>query len=134
MLTAMPFAFYYMPYLTYTLKNYSPVAFYEKLIDMVSYISSRSMLFKKLKKVPAPFASGYNIVKTLGNRQMVGRLRHILNLLNTGKQFRTFHEHETDVLPEFYHRQYERLLGPYATLMSHKERKPILVSHKKNEA
>jgi hypothetical protein len=64
---------------------------------------------------------------------MIGRLRDILNLLNTDKQFRAFHEHETDVLPEFYHRQYERFLGPYATIMSRQERKPTLVSHNKNE-
>jgi hypothetical protein len=55
-LTAMPFTFYYMPYLVYTLKNYSPVVFYERLIDMVSYISSGSMLLKRLKNAPAPFS------------------------------------------------------------------------------
>jgi radical SAM superfamily enzyme YgiQ (UPF0313 family) len=132
-LKAMPFTFYYMPYLVYTLKNYSTTVFYEKLIDMVSYISSGSMLLKKLRKAPAPFSSGYNIVKTLSNRQIIGRLRHILNLLNTDKQFRAFHEHETDVLPEYYNRQYELSIGPYAALMSHEERKPILVSHKKDE-
>src|SRR4030043_526771 len=131
-LTAMPFTFYYMPYLVYTLKNYSPVVYYEKLIDMVSYISSGSMLLKRLKNAPAPFPAGYNLVKTLGNRQMIGRLRNILNLLNTNKQSRTFHEHETDFLPEFYHYQYERLLGPYAALMSHEERKPILARQRKN--
>jgi hypothetical protein len=64
---------------------------------------------------------------------MIGRLRNILNLLNTNKQFRAFHEHETDVLPEFYHYQYERLLGPYAALMSHEERKPILVRQRRND-
>jgi radical SAM superfamily enzyme YgiQ (UPF0313 family) len=132
-LTAMPFTFYYMPYLVYTLKNYSPAVFYEKLIDMVSYISSGSMLLKKIRKDPAPFSSGYNIVKTLSNRQIIGRLRNILNLLNTDRQFRAFHEHETDVLPEFYHRQYEHFLGPYAALVSREERIPVLVSHKKNE-
>lgn len=132
-LTTMPFSFYYMPYLVYTLKNYSPVIFYEKLIDMFSYISSGSMLLKRLKNAPTPFPSGYNLVKTLGNRQMIGRFRDILNLLVTNKQFRAFHEHETDVLPEYYHRQYERLLGPYATLMSHEERKPILVRQRKND-
>jgi radical SAM superfamily enzyme YgiQ (UPF0313 family) len=129
-LTAMPFTFYYMPYLVYTLKNYSPVVFYEKLIDMVSYISSGNMLLKRLKNSPPSFPSGYNLVKALGNRQMIGRLRNILDLLNTDKQFRAFHEHETEVLPEYYHRQYERLLGPYATLMSREERKPILVPDK----
>jgi radical SAM superfamily enzyme YgiQ (UPF0313 family) len=132
-LTAMPFSFYYMPYLVYTLKNYSPAVFYEKLIDMVSYISSGSVFLKKLKTAPAPFPSGYNLVKALANRQMIGRLRNILSLLNTNKQFRAFHEHETDVLPEFYHRQYERFLGPYATLLSRQERKPILVGHKKDD-
>jgi len=132
-LTAMPFTFYYMPYLVYTVKNYSTTVFYEKLIDMVDYISSGSMLQKKLKKAPAPFASGYNIVKTLSNRQIIGRLRYILNLLNNDRQFRAFHEHETDILPEYYHQQYESLMGPYASLMSRKERKPVLVSHKQNE-
>ena len=132
-LTSMPFTFYYMPYLVYTLKNYSTTVFYEKLIDMVSYISSGSMLLKKLRKAPAPFSSGYNIVKTLGNKQIIVRLRDILNLLNTDSQFRAFHEHETDVLPEFYHRQYESLMGPYAALMSHEDRIPLLVSHKKDE-
>ncbi|OGO32340.1 MAG: hypothetical protein A2Z29_02535 [Chloroflexi bacterium RBG_16_56_11] len=132
-LTTMPFSFYYMPYLVHTLKNYSPVVFYEKLADMLSYISSGNMLLKRLKNAPSLFPAGYNLVKTLGNRQMVGRLRNILNLLNTNKQFRAFHEHETDVLPEFYHYHYERLLGPYAALMSHEERKPILVRQRKND-
>jgi hypothetical protein len=132
-LTTMPFSFYYMPYLVSTLKNYSPVVFYEKLIDMLSYISSGKMLLKRLKDAHALFPAGYNLVKTLGNRQMIGRLRNILNLLNNNKQFRAFHEHETDVLPEFYHYHYERLLGSYASLMSHEERKPILVKQRKND-
>jgi radical SAM superfamily enzyme YgiQ (UPF0313 family) len=132
-LTAMPFTFYYMPYLVYTLKNYSPVVFYEKLIDMLSYISSGKMLLKRLKNADALYPAGYNLVKTLGNRQMIGRLRNILNLLNINKQFRAFHDHETNVLPEFYHYQYERLLGPYATLMPYEEREPILGRQRKND-
>ena len=132
-LTSMPFTFYYMPYLVFMLKNYSAAAFYEKLIDIISYISSGKMLLKRLKSSPSPFPAGYNFVKTLGNRQMIGRLREILNLLNTDSQFRAFHAHETDVLPEFYHRQYEHLLGPYAALMSREERKPVLVSQKKKD-
>jgi radical SAM superfamily enzyme YgiQ (UPF0313 family) len=126
-LTTMPFSFYYMPYLVYTLKNYDPVSYYTKLIDMFSYIFSGSLLIKRLKNTPAPLHSGYNLFKTLGNRQMIGRFRDILDLLVTDKQFRAFHEHQTDVLPEFYHHQYERILGHYATLMSREDRKPILV-------
>ncbi|MDD4873753.1 MAG: radical SAM protein [Dehalococcoidales bacterium] len=133
-LTTMPFSFYYMPYLVYTLKNYSPVVFYEKLMDILLYISSGSLLLKRLRSTPELLQSSYNVFKTIGNRQMAERLRNILNLLNTNKQFRAFHEHETDVLPEFYHYQYERSLGSYATLMSREERKPILVNIEKNGA
>jgi len=107
----MPFSFYYMPYLTYTLKNYNPVEFYEKLIDLMSYISSGSLLLKRLNSSKIPMQSGFNVFKTLGNRQMVGRFREILKLLVTDKQFRAFHEHETDVLPEYYHHQYENFLA-----------------------
>ncbi len=132
-LTSMPFSFYYMPYLVFMLNNYSAAAYYEKLIDIISYISSGKMLLQRLKSSPSPFPAGYNLVKTLGNRQMIGRLSEILNLLKSDAQFRAFHAHETDVLPEFYHRQYEELLGPYASLMAREERKPVLVSQKKKD-
>ena len=127
LLTSMPFTFYYMPYLVFTSKNYSPVTFYEKLIDIFSYVSSGSMLLKRVQSSSSPLLAGYNLIKTLGNRQMVGRLSEILHLLKSDPQFKAFHEHETDVLPEFYHRQYEHSLGPYASLMSREERKPVLV-------
>ncbi|MFC2024538.1 B12-binding domain-containing radical SAM protein [Chloroflexota bacterium] len=133
LLTSMPFSFYYMPYLVFMLKNYSAVTFYEKLIEIISYVFSVNMLLKRLKNDPSPVPAGYSLLKTLSNRPMIGRLREILYCLKTDPQFRAFHEHETDVLPEFYHRQYEHLLGPYATLMSREERKPILVSQRKND-
>jgi hypothetical protein len=133
LLVSMPFTFYYLPYLVYMLKNYDPVTFYEKLIDIFSYISSRNMLLKRLQKTSALFPTAYNFFKGLGNRQMVGRLRYILNLLTTDKQFRAFHEHQTDVLPEYYHHEYERFLGPYATLMPYEDRKPILASQRESD-
>ena len=42
------------------------------------------------------------------------------------QQFRAFHEGASDTLPEFYHQEYEALLGPYASLMSREERTPYL--------
>ena len=124
-LTSMPFTFYYMPYLAFVLKNYTTAAYYEKLIDLFSHISSGKMLLTRLKSAPYFFPAGYNMVKTLGNRNMIRSLSEILNLLNTDAQFRAFHEHETDVLPEFYHNRYDELLGPYASLLSREERKPV---------
>jgi hypothetical protein len=107
------------------------VAFYEKLIDLFSHISSGRMLAQRLKYASSPFPAGYNFVKTLGNRQMIGRFSEILELLRTNRQFRAFHEHETEVLPEFYHRKYDDLLGSYAALMPREERKPVLIKHEK---
>jgi hypothetical protein len=127
LLTAMPFSFYYMPYLVFVLKNYDAPTFYKKLIELISFVSSGTMLVQRLKSSPTTFSAGYNFVKALGNRQMIGRLNEILTLLNTDAQFRAFHDHKTDILPEFYHRQYERLLGPYSGLISREERKPLLV-------
>jgi radical SAM superfamily enzyme YgiQ (UPF0313 family) len=133
LLTSMPFTFYYMPYLVFLLKNYDATTFYQKLIDLIAYISSGKMLINRLKSSPSPFPAGYNMIKTLGNRQMIGRLGEILTLLKTDSQFRAFHAHETDVLPEYYHHQYETLLGPYASLMTEEDRKPVLVGHKKKD-
>lgn len=128
-LAGMPFSFYYLPYLVYTLRNYSPVDFYQKLIEMFYYVSSGKMLRKRLRAAPSLIPAGYAFMKTLGTRQMINKLSPILDLLKNDKQFRAFHEHETEVLPEFYHRQYESLLGPYAPLMSRQDREPVLVSH-----
>jgi hypothetical protein len=47
-------------------------------------------------------------------------------MLRSDREFRTFHEGRSQVLPEFYHRMYERRLGPYAELMSRRDRVPNL--------
>jgi radical SAM superfamily enzyme YgiQ (UPF0313 family) len=133
LLKSMPFTFYYMPYLVFTIKHYDPVTFYEKISGMLAYVSSTNMILKRLKNAPSPFSAGYNTIKALGNRQMTGRLRQILGLLKTDPQFRQFHEHQTEVLPEFYHHEYEEKLGPYAELMSRDDRKPYLVAYKTKE-
>jgi hypothetical protein len=132
-LKTMPFVFYYMPYLTFVVKNYSPASYYEKLIELVAYVSTGKMMLRRFKGTRNAFPTGYNLIKTLGNHQMIKRLTEILNLLKTDSQFRAFHDHETDVLPEFYHHQYERLLGDYASLISREERTPVLVGHKEKK-
>lgn len=123
-LTSMPFAFYYGPNLVNTLKNYSPVAYYEKLMDMFSHMTSGSMLVKRLR-VTSGRIRLWHLTRTLGMRQMLGTFRRFVELLKTDRQFSTFHEGESETLPEFYHRQYELLLGPYATLLSREDRQPV---------
>ena len=115
------------------MQNYSPVDFYEKLISMISHVSSKEMLLARIKDSTSTFAAGYNTIKAPGNRQMTARLRQLLGLLKTDRQFREFHEHKTDALPEFYHYQYERLLGRYAELMSREDRRPVPAAPGKKE-
>ena len=133
LLISMPFSFYNMPYLALTVQNYSSVEFYDKMAQMLSCVSSMKMLVARLERAPSPFAAAYNTVKALGNRQMTARLRRLLGLLKTDRQFREFQEHKTDTLPEFYHYEYERQLGSYAELMSKEDRRPVLVAHAKKE-
>ena len=69
-------------------------------------------------------------VRNLRVREAIGRFRRILDMLTTDKHFLEFHEGRSQVLPEFYHREYERLLGPYASLLPREERTPVLVSNR----
>jgi hypothetical protein len=123
-----------MPYLVFKLKNYDIISYYEKLIELISFVSSGEMLMQRLKNSLSPLAAGYGLAKALDNRQVIKRLREILTLVKNDRQFRAFHEHETDSLPEFYQRKYELLLGLHSGLISREERKPILSSQKIIEA
>jgi len=123
-LTSMPFAFYWGPYLVTRFKNYSPLTYYEKCIELFSHMTSASTLAKRVRTTSGKVCLAY-LARTFGMRQMVGTFRRFAELLKTDRQFRAFHERESDILPEYYHRRYEILLGPYASLMSREERLPV---------
>ncbi|MEE9247925.1 MAG: radical SAM protein [Dehalococcoidia bacterium] len=125
-LKSMPFTFYYQPYLVTTVKNYSPVTYYEKLVELLSHITSRSMLLKRLRATSGRIRIAY-LLRTLSERASLRAFQVITELLKTDRQVRAFHEGESQALPEFYHHQYERLLGPYATLLSREDRQPVLL-------
>ena len=124
-LTSMPFAFYYAPYLVTTMKNYSSVTYYEKLIEMFSHMTSGRMWLKRLRTTSGRIRFTY-LLRTLSERRMLKSLERIAELMRTDPQLRAFHEGESQTLPEFYHHQYERSLGPYATLLSREDRQPLL--------
>jgi radical SAM superfamily enzyme YgiQ (UPF0313 family) len=124
MLTSMPFAFYWGPYLVTTPKNYTPVAYYEKLSEIYSHSATATMLIKRLRTNPSAVRFAHS-ARTIGQRAMAKTLRGLGELMKSDPQLRAFHERKTDTLPEFYHHQYERLLGPYASLMSREDRQPL---------
>ena len=125
-LESMPFSFYYSPYLVTTLKNYDPITYYRKLIDILDHRSTGAMLLKRLRVRSSASLRLLVTVRNLRAKESIKRFRQILNQLTIDHHFREFHEGTSKVLPEFYHQQYEQLLGPYASLMPREERTPIL--------
>ena len=125
-LTSMPFLFYYSPYTVTTIKHYDPVTYYEKLIDIFSHSTSMRMLQRRLRMSPHPFLRLVHVLRTMVKKQRKRAFMRLREMLVSDRQFLSFHEGRSKVLPEFYHREYERMLGPYAELISRVDRIPEL--------
>jgi len=125
-LTAMPFAFYYAPYLTTTLKNYDPVTYYENLLDMSSHSVAWRMLKRRVSVARTYKVKLLHWARTLHIKADMRGHRRILERLRSDAQFRAFHEGRAPRLPDFYQHEYKRILGPYAELLSPADRTPLL--------
>jgi hypothetical protein len=123
-LRSLPFSFYYAPYLVTTLEHYDPVGYYERLIALLEYATSRAMLQSRLASTSSRGIRLVHRTRTISQGAELRNYREILGLLRTDASFRAFHEGRTAALPEFYHRRYERMLGRYAPLLSRQDRIP----------
>ena len=126
-LTSMPFTFYYFPYLVTTLNHYDPLTYYRKLIEMLTYAATERMLWHRLRTTPNWSLRLLHTVRTRHARGGIRKCQQILEMMRADSQFLAFHEGRSEVLPEFYHQEFERLLGPYASLLSRADRTPELV-------
>jgi radical SAM superfamily enzyme YgiQ (UPF0313 family) len=122
----MPFGFYLAPYLVLVLKHYNPLEYYSQLIDLFSFWSSPGMLAKRVRAAAGPTFRVGTALHQIDWRTTLGEFRRIRDLLATDRQFRAFHERESDMLPAFYSDRYDRLLGKYAPLLSTDDRRPVL--------
>jgi hypothetical protein len=125
-LAAMPFSFYYSPYLVTTLRHYTPTNYYERLIDIFTAFTAPAMLVRRLCSTSSTFVRAAHVLRTAVKRRRMGAFRRLRDLLRSDRQVRAFHEGESNVLPEFYHHEYERMLGSYAPLLSRADRIPVL--------
>jgi hypothetical protein len=121
----MPFAFYYNPYLSIVLKHYSTSEYYDHLIDIHEVMSSRAMLWQRLRTSTRPAIRFIHALRTFGARRELAELREIRRRLSQDRRFIAFHCGDVKELPEFYHRQLERRLGRYAELLSRDDRTPV---------
>jgi hypothetical protein len=125
-LRSMPFTFYYFPYLVTTLSHYDPLTYYNKLTELLTYAATKKMLWHRLRTTPNWSLRLLHTVRTRRAWGGIEKCRQILEMLSDDSRFRDFHEGRSSALPEFYHREYERLLGPYAELLSRADRIPEL--------
>jgi hypothetical protein len=122
----LPFSFYYSPYLVTTLRHYDPLTYYGFLIGLFAHFTSPAMLRARLATARTPLVRLVHRVRTWVKRERLAAFGRLLAALTEDLQLRAFHEGESRALPEFYHREYERMLGPYAELLSRAERMPEL--------
>ena len=126
LLPAMPFSFYYFPYLVTTLKNYEPLDYYQRLTEMITYASTVKMLRQRLRTTPNWSLRALHTVRTFHARNGIRKCLEIVGMLRDDPLFRAYHEGRSAEMPEFYHQEYERMLGPYAPLLSRADRTPEL--------
>jgi hypothetical protein len=125
-LKAMPFAFYYNPYLANTLKHYDPLEYFGHLIDLHEEIGSSRMLARRALTRSRPAVRFMHGLRTFAARRELAEFLRIRGMLAEDRQFRAFHEGRSDALPAFYHRRLDSRLGPYAALLSREDRLPVL--------
>ncbi|MEV4315510.1 radical SAM protein [Actinocrispum sp. NPDC049592] len=125
-LAAMPFSFYYAPYLVTTIKHYDPISYYEKLVELYRHASSPAMLRRRLGTTANRTVGYVHRARTASFRSDVRSFEHILGMLRSDPGFLAFHEGRTGSLPAFYHNIGERMLGRYAELLSPADRTPDL--------
>ncbi|HJT08287.1 MAG TPA: hypothetical protein VJ747_15250 [Stellaceae bacterium] len=125
-LKALPFAFYYNPYLAITIKHYDPVDYYTHLIDMHEVIVSMDMLRRRLLFRSRVLVRFVHALRTLAARSELAEFRRLRALLLADPVFRAFHEGTRDELPDYYHHRLDERLGRYAELFPRPERRPVL--------
>ena len=93
---------------------------------MLLHYSNRRFLWRRMGTTSSQSLRLLYAVRNLRTKEGISQFRRILERLTADRQFRDFHEGGSTELPEFYHREFERLLGPYASLISREERIPNL--------
>ena len=125
-LRAMPFTFYYTPYLVTTLANYHPSEYYDKLTNLYSVMASGRMMMSRVFTDGSPALRTLHVLRSLAMLKFLAAFRRVGRLLRTDREFRSFHEGRSGTLPDYYRGIYEKRLGAYASLLSAAERTPDL--------
>src|SRR3989454_696320 len=125
-LKPMPFSFYYLPYLVVQLKHYSPLEYYEKMVDLYAVLTSTKMLVHRVWSTRQYRLKLFQAFRTFAMRTLLAKLRHMRDQLGGDRQLRAFHEGTSHTLPAYYRYLYTKQLGAYAELISETDMYPDL--------
>jgi hypothetical protein len=125
-LKSMPLPFYFkLSYLTIVMENYSPVQYYNHLINLNRELSSTRMMIRRMAtRTPLATRLVHN-ARALTVRKDIEEMCKVRDMLVADTGFRAFFEGRTQDLPEYFHRLYEKNLGSYAELIPRNERTPV---------
>ncbi len=124
--STLPFTFHHKGHLTIVLKNYDPITYYRRKVDLHAVATSGSVLKARLAASRHWIARAVHRVNASNHRYWLGAFRATLDRLQADPGFLAFHRGETDTLPSFYANEHRRLLGKYAELVPIEECQPDL--------
>lgn len=127
LLQKMPFIFYTLPYLAIILKNYDPISYYQKLVEIYDLVSSREMIQRRRKASQHWTVNIAHYVRSFTARQRLAGFEAILYHLKADQDFLDFHTGKHDRLPSFYKDIYREKLGEYYELVPLEECQPLHV-------
>jgi hypothetical protein len=124
----MPLALYCSPYLTFVLKNYEPVEFYNHLIELLDASTSLKVTAQRLVSKDHPVLKLGRVAQTSAVRHDIREMRTIRDEIRQNPQMQAFHSGRSMALPDFYQRHLNQRLGHYAELLSTQDRIPVPAS------
>jgi radical SAM superfamily enzyme YgiQ (UPF0313 family) len=127
LLQKMPFTFYTLPFLTIILKNYDPISYYQKLVELYDLVSSDETLRRRRGASQHWMLNIAHSVRVFTAKQRLNGLEIILYHLRTDRGFLDFHTGKHNRLPAFYEEINRKKLGKYYELMPLEESQPLHV-------
>lgn len=125
-LRAMPFAFYYTPYLVTTLSHYDAQEYYAHLTRLFSHLVSAATILRRTRALSG-LHHLFHAFRLLNARRNLREFRQLRERLRRDARFRAFHAGASDELPDFYRGRLRRQLGRYASLLGPSELRPLLM-------
>lgn len=126
-LSGIPFNFYYFPYLITTLKNYSPIEYYDRMIDLVHFIINRKAMARRVLTTKIQVTMGlHHLARATLLKADYRELLHLRTLMAEEPSFRALYAKRSREVPAYFNARFERRLGRYASLLSPAERTPDL--------